>query len=103
VRALGDENVPATRLYQDLAYLPQDPIDLHVYTAWAPILERRAWSAAGEPWRRHPRAITYAADMCPASLELLRRAVHVDVSPDLSIAQTEQMAAAIGATVERLV
>ncbi len=102
VSALRDENVPARRLYQDLAYLPQDPIDLHVYTAWAPILEQRAWSASGDPWRRHPRAVSYTPDMCPTTLDLLRRAVHVDVSPDLSEAQTEQMGAAIVATAERL-
>jgi dTDP-4-amino-4,6-dideoxygalactose transaminase len=102
VRALGDENVPASRLYQDLAFLPQDPIDLHVYTAWSSILERRAWSAAGEPWRSHPRPVSYSPDMCPATLDLLRRAVHVDVSPDLSRRQSEEIGAAIAATVERL-
>jgi 8-amino-3,8-dideoxy-alpha-D-manno-octulosonate transaminase len=102
VKALGDENVPASRLYQDLAYLPHDHVDLHVYTSWAPILEKRAWSPSGEPWRRHPREISYPADMCPATLDLLRRAVHVDVSPDLSPEQAEQMGAAIAAIVERM-
>lgn len=102
VKALGDENVPATRLYQDLELLPHDHIDLHVYTAWAPILQKRAWSPAGEPWRHHPREVSYAPDMCPATLDLLRRAVHIDVSPDMSPVQAEQMSAAIATTVERM-
>jgi dTDP-4-amino-4,6-dideoxygalactose transaminase len=102
VKALGDENVPASRLYQDLAYLPHDHIDLHAYPAWAPILEKRAWSAAGEPWRSHPRPVSYAPDMCPATLDLLRRAVHIDVSPELHLSQVDQMGAAIVATIGRL-
>jgi len=102
VRALGDENVPATRLYQDLAYLPHDHIDLHVYTSWTPILEKRSWSPAGEPWRSHGREISYSPDMCPRTLDLLRRAVHIDISPDLSEEQTDQISSAVVAVVERM-
>jgi len=93
--ALADENVPASPLYQDLAYLPHDHIDLHAFTAWTPILRKRTWSAEGGPWHRHPREVTYSADMCPATLDLLRRAVHIDVSPELSAQQVEQIGAAI--------
>jgi hypothetical protein len=66
------------------------------------ILQKRAWSPAGEPWRHHPREVSYAPDMCPATLDLLRRAVHIDVSPDMSPVQAEQMSAAIATTVERM-
>ena len=51
---------------------------------------------------QHRRQVSYSADMCPVTLDLLRRAVHIDVSPDLTEVQTEQMAAAITAAVERL-
>ncbi len=93
--ALADENVPASRLYQDMQYLPHDHIDLHAYPAWTPILRKRAWSAEGGPWRRHPREIDYSDDMCPATMGLLRRAIHLDVSPDLTEHQLEQMGAAV--------
>jgi dTDP-4-amino-4,6-dideoxygalactose transaminase len=102
VAALGDENVPASRLYHDLEYLPHDHVDLHAYAAWTPILQKRSWSRVGEPWRSHPRQVSYSADMCPASLDLLRRAIHIDISPELSVQQVEQIGAAIIATVERL-
>ncbi len=63
---------------------------------------RRSWSRSGEPWRSHPRRVAYSADMCPATVDLLRRAVHVDVSPDLSTQQAEDIGAAIAAVARRL-
>jgi dTDP-4-amino-4,6-dideoxygalactose transaminase len=95
VAALADENIPATRLYQNLKYLPHDHIDLHVYTSWAPILRQRAWSARGGPWRQHPRKIEYSQGMCPRTIDLLERAVHIDISPELTPTQVEQFAEGI--------
>jgi hypothetical protein len=95
VAALTDENIPATRLYQNLKYLPRDHIDLHVYTSWVPILRQRAWSAQGGPWRQHPRKIEYSAGMCPRTIDLLGRAIHIDVSPELTPTQVEQLAEGI--------
>ena len=95
VSALTDENIPASRLYQDLQYLPHDHIDLHAYPAWVPILRQRSWSSRGGPWRNHPRSIAYDEGMCPKTMDLLRRAIHIDVSPDLTLLQVEQMAEAI--------
>jgi dTDP-4-amino-4,6-dideoxygalactose transaminase len=101
--ALADENVPASRLYHELAYLPHDHVDLHVYSAWTPILQQKAWTGAGAPWRTHPRVISYSPEMCPRSLDLLRRAIHLDVSPDLTEQQVEEMAAATVAVIEKRV
>lgn len=58
--------------------------DYHVYAHWTPILGQRTWSVNGGPWRWHEGPVDYAADMCPRSLDLLGRAVHLDVSPDLT-------------------
>ena len=102
VSALADQNVPATRLYHDGAHLPYDYVDLHVYPAWAPILCKRTLSPLGGPWRDHPREVDYPEDLCTRTVQLLRRAVHIDVSPDLTGDQVDQMAAAIILTVERL-
>jgi dTDP-4-amino-4,6-dideoxygalactose transaminase len=102
VAALANDNVPATRLYHDLAYLPHDHVDLHVCTAWAPLLQQRSWSRSGEPWRSHPRRIAYPADDWPGTIDRLRRSVHIDVSPDLTELQAEQIGAALVAAAERL-
>lgn len=92
ISALADENIPASPLYQEMAYLPHDHIDLHAFTAWTPILRKRAWSACGGPWRRHPREVDYHETMCPKTMDLLRRAVHIDISPELTALQVEQIA-----------
>lgn len=102
VEALAVERVPASRLYHDLAYLPHDHVDLHAYTAWTSILRKASWSHSGEPWRSHPRQVDYSPDMCPATIDLLRRAVHVDVSPELSERQADEIGAAIAAAARKL-
>jgi dTDP-4-amino-4,6-dideoxygalactose transaminase len=101
VAMLGDDNVPATRLYHDLESLPRDHVDLHVATAWSSVLARRSWSRSGEPWRGHPRSVEYSADMWPATTDLLRRAVHIDVSPELTEKQVDEIGNAIVQAVER--
>ena len=102
VPALAGQNVPASRLYQEGKRLPHDYVDLHAYQAWAPLLDKRTWSPDGGPWSGHPREIDYRRDACPVTMDLLRRAVHVDVSPELEDDQVEQMASAIGDVVERV-
>jgi 8-amino-3,8-dideoxy-alpha-D-manno-octulosonate transaminase len=62
VEALQAEGVLAMRIY-DPAF-----IDLHVYPYWKPVLD--AIAESGRP-----------APDCPRSLELLERAIHVDLSP----------------------
>jgi 8-amino-3,8-dideoxy-alpha-D-manno-octulosonate transaminase len=82
--ALRAENIGAARLYE------RDKIDYHVYAHWVPIMERRAWSAGGDPWKWARRQITYHHDMCPRSLDLLGRAVHLDCSPLLTNEDVEE-------------
>jgi dTDP-4-amino-4,6-dideoxygalactose transaminase len=43
----------------------------------------------------HRRPVTYAQDMCPRTLDLVRRAVQIDVSPELSDTNVEEVAAAL--------
>ncbi len=75
-------------------YDPSRP-DYHVYTDWTAIVSRRAWSTHGGPWRHHPRAVDYSRDACRTSLDLLGRTVHIDVSPDLTDAETRFIAASL--------
>lgn len=82
--ALNAENIGAAMLYE------RDSIDYHVYAHWVPIIEQRAWAAGGDPWKWAKREIKYWHDMCPRSLELLGRAVHLDCSPLLSNEDVEE-------------
>lgn len=84
-----------------LLYSP-DAVDYHVYAHWSPILNQRAWTASGGPWKNHPRKVTYTKDMCPRTLDLLSRAVHIDVSPELSNAQVEEVCEALEKVFEAL-
>lgn len=83
-KALQAENIGASTLYQ------RNKLDYHVYAHWIPILEQRTWTAEGGPWRWANRDITYHHDMCPRSLDLLGRAVHLNVSPLLSNEDVEE-------------
>lgn len=95
-QAISAEGVRATNLYSP------DKVDYHVYCHWTPIMGQRAWSANGGPWKQHPREIVYTPDMCPRSLDLLGRTVHLDVSPDLTDEQVVQVADAVTKVVEAL-
>jgi len=83
-KALNAENIGAGALYHP------DHLDYHVYAHWLPILEKRTWSPQGGPWRAAQRPIEYQKEMCPRSLDLLGRAVHLDVSPLLTNEDVEE-------------
>jgi len=94
--ALSAEGLPATVLHRP-GYS-----DYHVYCDWLPILGQRTWSDNGGPWRWHDGPLAYSRDMCPRSLDLLSRAVHIDVSPDLSEKNLEEMACALNKVLDAL-
>ncbi len=83
-QALRAENIGAGTLYRP------EGIDYHVYANWLPIINRRTWTNAGGPWRWAQREIEYRPDMCPRSLDLLARAVHLNVSPLLTNEDVEE-------------
>ncbi len=87
-RALSAEGLDNFVMYSP------DAVDYHVYAHWSPIINQRSWTPGSGPWVNHPRRVEYHREMCPRTLDLLGRAVHVDISPDLSSAQMEEMAAA---------
>jgi dTDP-4-amino-4,6-dideoxygalactose transaminase len=69
--------------------------DWHVYACWHDILAKRTWNAVGYPFSMARRPIEYHPDMCPQSLALLQRAVHLDVSPLLSAEDVDETAEAL--------
>lgn len=86
--ALAAEGVSTSVLFEP------DHSDYHIYYHWTPVLHKRYWANEG-PWDWHKGAIEYSQDMCPQSLELLGRAVHIDVSPDLTEENISEISAAI--------
>ena len=77
IDALRAENIGASGLYGP------NRVDYHVYAHWEPILSQRTWSAQGGPWR-WGTPVEYDRDMCPRTLDLLSRAVHLNVNPLLT-------------------
>jgi 8-amino-3,8-dideoxy-alpha-D-manno-octulosonate transaminase len=95
-RALDAEGLGTWHLYSP------DATDYHVYVHWSPIMNQRAWTPSGGPWKNHPRKVTYTKEMCPRTLDLLSRAVHIDVSPELSNDQVEEVCEALEKVFEAL-
>lgn len=95
--ALSAEGLPAGVMHRS------DRSDYHVYCDWQPVLGQRTWSANGGPWRWHDGPVEYSRDMCPRTLDILSRAVHFDVSPDLSSENVEEMAEALDKVLNALV
>ena len=85
LEALRAENIGPWHLYRP------DAADEHVYAHWTPILEQRTWTPEGGPWRWAKRDIRYSPDMCPRTLDLLGRAINIDVSPQLTNQDVEEM------------
>jgi 8-amino-3,8-dideoxy-alpha-D-manno-octulosonate transaminase len=83
-KALRAENIGAGVIYSP------DRSDYHIYPHWTPLMEQRTWTPNGGPWRWAQREIRYSKDMCPRSLDLLGRAVHLNVSPLLTNEDVEE-------------
>jgi dTDP-4-amino-4,6-dideoxygalactose transaminase len=88
-KALNAEGVESFVMFK-----PED-VDYHVYYHWTPIMNQRTWTASGGPWKNHPRKVTYDLHECPVTLDLLSRSVHLDISPELTNSQVEEIAEAL--------
>ncbi len=82
--ALSAENIGAGVIYRP------EVSDYHIYAHWTPIINQRTWTPEGGPWRWARREITYNRDMCPRTLDLLGRAVHMNISPLLTNEDLEE-------------
>jgi 8-amino-3,8-dideoxy-alpha-D-manno-octulosonate transaminase len=87
--ALNAEGVAARVLYVEGEH------DWHVYACWRDVLAKRTWNPQGYPFSMAHRDIEYRVDMCPRSLGLLARAVHINVPPQLTELDVDETAAAL--------
>lgn len=84
VDALLAEGLPVMNLYRD-------KVDYHVASDWVSILAKRSWSNSGAPWSNGLPSPEYTRDDWPRTLDILWRSVHLDVSPDLTMSQVDQI------------
>lgn len=70
--------------------------DYHVAYHWTPIMDGRSW--ASSPVSR----VRYDREMWPRTLDLLGRAVHLNVSPELTDQQAEEVVDALRKTLRTL-
>ena len=94
--AINAEGVEARVLYVEGEH------DWHVYACWRDILAKRTWNPQGYPFSMAHRPIEYSPGMCPQSLELLGRAVHINVPPQLTELDVEETAEALRKVVTAL-
>jgi dTDP-4-amino-4,6-dideoxygalactose transaminase len=92
--ALKAEGAPNSVIYDP------ERVDYHIYPHWEPVVRHASWSQAGAPWCWHEGEVSYGPEQCPRSLELLSRAVHMDISPELTSENIEELAEAVNKVLE---
>jgi dTDP-4-amino-4,6-dideoxygalactose transaminase len=73
VDALVAEGISASSIGSKAIY------DLNIYTYWSHILQKKGNNDSNFPFTLSERE--YSVNMCPITLDLLRRTVHLDVNP----------------------
>jgi dTDP-4-amino-4,6-dideoxygalactose transaminase len=87
--ALKAEGVEAEVLFVNQEH------DWHVYACWRDLLAKRTWNRQGYPFSAAQREIEYSKDMCPKTLDLVSRAVLINVPPQLTDQEVEETAGAL--------
>jgi dTDP-4-amino-4,6-dideoxygalactose transaminase len=88
VEALGAEGLPAQVLFDP------DKRDLHVAYHWGPLVAGRSW-AKQTPWTGRGAPTGVDVKSCQRTYDLLGRAVQVEVSPELTGTQVDQVCLAL--------
>jgi 8-amino-3,8-dideoxy-alpha-D-manno-octulosonate transaminase len=80
IEALHAEGVPAGGVYDSKVR------DWHIYTYWEHILDKKSVAKDGLPWSAVPAAELpkYSRDMCPRTLDLLGRSIHIEINHSYS-------------------
>lgn len=93
VEALKAEGVDAAGVYDK--GIP----DWHIYSHWKHIIEKYTPTPEGCPYTcqfyKGDAPSRYSEDMCPRTLEILSRAVHLDVPPQLTFEDCDMIARGI--------
>ena len=88
------EGLPLIKLYEAKLF---EGGDLHIYSNWTPILEKRGTTTAGYPWKdpAYKGNVEYSTDMCPNSLNILNRTVRILLNINMTETNIDEFAAAL--------
>ncbi len=92
--ALSTAQVPVRVLFEP------DREDLHVAYHWRPLLKRQSWSRT-TPWDQAGVSVDAGPESWERSLDVLGRAVHIDVSPDLTESHIDRLVGSLRTAVAR--
>ena len=98
IDALHAEGVPAGGVYDSKVR------DWHIYTYWDHILDKKSVANDGLPWSAVPPAELpkYSRDMCPRTLDLLGRSIHIEINYNYSDEDCNAIALGINTVLRRL-
>ncbi len=98
IEALHAEGVPAGGVYDSKVR------DWHIYTYWEHILDKKSVAQDGLPWSAVPAAELpkYSRDMCPRTLDLLGRSIHIEINHNYSEEDCSAIALGINKVLRRL-
>lgn len=88
IEQLHAEGVPAGGVYDSKVR------DWHIYAYWEHVLETKSVAADGLPWSVVPKSKLpkYSREMCPRTLDLLGRSVHIEINHHYSDADCHSIA-----------
>jgi len=88
------EGLPLHKLYEAKLY---EGGDLHIFSNWTPILEKRSANRLGYPWTdpAYEGNAEYSADMCPRSLCILNRTVRLLFNINMTETNIDEFAEAL--------
>ena len=91
IKRLQAEGVPAGGIYDSKIR------DWHIFSFWEHILDKKTVALDGLPWSAVPadELPKYSRDMCPRTLELLSRAIMVDIDYNYSVKDCAAIAGGI--------
>jgi len=98
IEALHAEGVPAGGVYDSKVR------DWHIYTYWEHILDKKSVAKDGLPWSAVPEGELpkYSRDMCPHTLDLLGRSIHIEINHNYSDDDCNAIALGINKALRRL-
>ena len=99
IEAMHAEGVPAGGVYDSKVR------DWHIYTYWEHILDQKSVAKDRLPWSAVPAAELphYSREMCPRTLDLLGRSIHIEINPGYSADDCSAIALGINKVIQRLV
>jgi 8-amino-3,8-dideoxy-alpha-D-manno-octulosonate transaminase len=98
MHAMQAQGVPAGGIYD------QKVRDWHIYAYWEHILEKKHAAGDGLPWSAVPESELprYSKDMCPRTLDLLSRAIMIDIHWQYSDKDCDNIALGINRALEEV-